>query len=170
MNYSDSPPSETQPALASFRIVVQMDSRHITPVRRVVAEIAKSIGLADDMASRLALAAHELMENALKYSVDPDRSVRLRLSIEAGQKAQVTVSNASNRACYEQTQQRVRQINRTDNPAELYQAMIAKSLKRKRGSGLGLARIRAEADMQLHCVLRGDMLSVRATLATGAQP
>ena len=46
---------------------------HITPARRVIADIARSIGLHDEVASRLALAAHELLENAVKYTLDQQR-------------------------------------------------------------------------------------------------
>lgn len=166
----ESAPSQTSggPAFATFRIVVHMDAGHITPARRVIADIARSIGLHDEVASRLALAAHELLENAVKYTLDQQRQVLLRLSIITGQKARVTVCNVSNRAIYQRMRRRLSRLNRSQDIAALYQSLIEKSIVRKAGSGLGLARIRAEADMKLFCAFAGDMLSVRAEVTTGA--
>ncbi len=164
------PPSATtgKPAFASFRIVVQLEAKHITPARRVIADIARSIGLRDEVAARLALAAHELLENAVKYTLDEQRQVLLRLSIVTGNKARVTVSNVSSPAIFRRMHRRLHELNRCRDIGALYQTLIEKSVARNRGSGLGLARIRAEADMKLYCTFRGDMLSVRAEVMTGA--
>ena len=44
----------------------------------------------------------------------------------------------------------------------LYDRMIARSTTRSFGSGLGLARIRAEAEMNLSYSLRGDEVTITA--------
>lgn len=160
--------SDGRAAFASFRIVMQLEAKHLTPARHVIANIAQSIDLDAEVASRLALAAHELLENAVKYSAAADRQVLLRLSIVRGSKASVTVCNASSREIYQRMQRRLRRLNRETDAAAYYQALIVRTMARQTGSGLGLARIRAEAEMKLYCAFRGDVLSVRAELTTGA--
>ena len=80
-----------------------------------------------------------------------------------GPKARVTVCNVSNRAIYQRMRRRLSRLNRSQDIAALYQSPDRKSIVRKAGSGLRLARIRAEADMKLFCAFAGDMLSVRAS-------
>ena len=153
-----------------FRLEVSMRVHHLTAVRRFVAELTDSVVHDGDLASRLALATHELLENAVKYSADPRRLVTLKLWADAERRIHVTVLNASSEALVAPLRELLRQLNEAPDPVANYQKMIKCSMERDSGSGLGLARIRAEGEMELSCELRGDQLSVSAQATMGEEP
>ena len=157
----------TQDAGIIFHLEVSMSVQHLTAVRRFVADLTDSVVHDPELASRMALATHELLENAVKYSSDPKRLVTLQLWAEAARSVHVTVLNASNEALVAPLRELVRELNAAPDPIANYQLMIARSLQQDSGSGLGLARIRAEAEMELSCEFRGDLLSVSAQATIG---
>jgi hypothetical protein len=161
--------AETDTGLV-FHLEVSMSVHHMTAVRRFVAELAHSIVKDLDLASRLALAAHELLENAVKYSVNPARLVTLRLSAVAERSVCITVMNASNEELAAPLYELVAELNGATDRQAHYQYMIQRSMDRESGSGLGLARISAEGDMHLNCELRRGILSVTAEARIGDRP
>jgi len=150
-----------------FRLEVQMGPAHLTAVRRLVVELAQPVVGDQDLVARLALATHELLENAVKYSADSRRLITLQLLADSQRKISVTVINVSNQALYQSLQRQLDQLNAATDPLQHYQRMINHSMHQETGSGLGLARIYAEADMSLHCELRDDQLFVRAETEMG---
>lgn len=164
-----SQPIETPVAESSviFRLEVQMGPAHLTAVRRLVVELAQPIVGDSELAARLALATHELLENAVKYSADARRLITLQLLATAQRKISVTVINVSNQALYESLKRKLDQLDAATDPMQTYHRMISHSMHQETGSGLGLARIYAEADMSLHCELKDDRLFVRAETEIG---
>jgi hypothetical protein len=150
-----------------FHLEVSMRADHLTAVRRFVADLTQSVVHDAELASRLAMSTHELLENAVKYSADPRRLVTLQLCAEADQCVQVTVLNVSNAALAASLHEWINRINESADPIASYHQMLTRSMDEDSGSGLGLARIRAEGNMELSCTLRGDMLAVRAQAAIG---
>ena len=72
---------------------------------------------------------------------------------------------ASNRATPEQAAELTRRIDAllgASNPTEFYVGLMRESALRD-GSGLGLARIRVEGEMQLSLTLDGDQVTISAT-------
>jgi hypothetical protein len=153
-----------------FNLEVSMGVQHLTAVRRFVADLTDSVVHDSDLASRLAMATHELLENAVKYSLDPSRMVTLRLWVEAARRVHVTVRNVSSEELVAPLREHLRLLSEAGDPVAFYQQMIAKSLARETGSGLGLARIFAEGGMRLSCSLQGDMLSINAQATLGETP
>jgi len=114
---------------------------------------------------RVALATHELLENAVRYAADDETRLRIEVAKDDDQSpTRVTVST-SNRAAPEDLQvvrSMFDEMLAEPDPFAFYQTLMRRTAKRDDGSGLGLARIRAEADMSLTYDVRGETLSVHA--------
>jgi hypothetical protein len=146
--------------LLSFRPDIPL----ISNVRRLAGDLMDSVILDPDASSRVALTVHELLENTLKYSTDGLAEVTLRVTQGQDGKRKVEV-RASNRATPEQSAELARRIDvllGASNPMEVYLALMRESALRD-GSGLGLARIRVEGEMQLSLTLDGDQVTISAT-------
>jgi two-component sensor histidine kinase len=129
----------------------------VPTVRRFVTEFYTQVFKDDEGTSRIAVATHELLENAVKYSVD--KSTRIRIGVRrTGDGRFVVTIETSNRA-------------RAADSLVHYQSVMRRNAKLTEGSGLGLARVSAETDMSLHCSVEGDtlFLTARGELAGGAR-
>lgn len=139
----------------------------VNEARRLVAALYEPLLGDADAASRIALATHELLENALKYSVDGATLIRVELSRHSKPgTVKVVTRNAitdQRREGLEEVFEEMRQAGCSDS---YYQHAMRRTLTLKRGSGLGLARIWAEGEMALsRCYEGGDVLiSAVATL------
>lgn len=136
--------------------------RLVANARALVKELCDDVLSDPDAASRIALTAHEMMENVVKYSAGGQSSVTVELRDRDGH-AYVLV-RTKNRAGPDQVE-RLRlvfdQIDRAADPLAFYDEAIVRSLKAE-GSGLGLARIRAEAEMSLAMSVEGDEVTLSA--------
>jgi hypothetical protein len=120
-----------------------------------------------DVASRIALAAHELLENATKYSVDGE--ARLRLEVEQSEPAPRLSIHVSNRSSPEeigQLQQRFEAMTEQPDAFRCYQKLLRLARGRHDRAGLGLARIQAEADVALSMEIEGDIVHIRGCTQT----
>jgi len=146
--------------LLSMRPNVQL----ISNTRRFAGDLLGSVLNDPDATSRVTLAIHELLENTLKYSTDGRAELALLVGEECEGRRTVEV-RASNRTTPEQAAELCRRIDalgRATDPMGLYVAMMRESVHRE-GSGLGLARIRVEGEMELSYALAGDEVTVSAT-------
>jgi two-component sensor histidine kinase len=135
----------------------------ISSTRRYVADLLDHVLVDPDATSRVAMTIHELLENVFKYSVDGCASVDIAVGDRAEQK--VVRIRATNRATEDrllELTQRLDELRGAEDPVQLYYRIIAQSAKRKEGSGLGLARIRAEGEMDLSYVVDGDLITIVA--------
>jgi hypothetical protein len=127
-----------------------------------VADLCEELLDDADATSRVAMAAHELMENVAKYSEGGQGSVEVELTQRDGHSyVQVSTRNRASRKQRETLQQLIGELRRADDPLAYYDSVIVKSL-RSEGSGLGLARIRAEADMDVALSIEGDDVKISA--------
>lgn len=118
--------------------------------------------------SRVQLAAHELAENVVKYTADQVCTVRVRSDRLARNGGAVSLSITTENAVLPEALNRVDAylcaLEAASNADHFYDEQIAETAKRVNGSGLGLARIRSEAGMEIHHRADGGRLCVTAVL------
>jgi hypothetical protein len=79
---------------------------------------------------------------------------------------EVRATNRAQPALVAELRRRIEALSGTDDPMELYVAVMRQSAQRD-GSGLGLARIVAEGEMNLACTVEGDEVTVKASAPVG---
>lgn len=114
------------------------------------------------VASQIALAAHELIENAIKYSAS-DRS-KIRIHVEERSRAMVvTVENDARRQDIATLVTEISAVADTKDPMEYYRNKIELAVKRTDGRAcLGLARIRFESQMSIKWTISGTRVRISA--------
>jgi anti-sigma regulatory factor (Ser/Thr protein kinase) len=135
----------------------------VTTVRRFVSEFYVQVLGDAEVTSRVAVATHELLENAVRYSTDGNTGVRIGVHREADA---ITITiDTHNRATPPNISMLLRSLEElaaAPDPDAYYQLLMRKSAKRTDGSGLGFGRIRAESDMTVSCQIEGDTVLLRA--------
>ncbi|MBX3216116.1 MAG: ATP-binding protein [Labilithrix sp.] len=136
----------------------------VSTVRRFVSDFYDELLQDRDASHRLGMATHEMLENAVHYSSDHRSELVVSLHRVSGQFL-VTI-RTTNRA----TDERLTKVRRAldevvtaEDPMDLYNQLVRRAAKRTDGgSGLGLGRIRAEADLALSYSIEGDTLVLTA--------
>ncbi|HKO48012.1 MAG TPA: hypothetical protein VJV79_09830 [Polyangiaceae bacterium] len=150
-------------ALVSLTLSFRPLANQIGPLRTLVSDLCKP-HLADaDGLSRLLLAAHELLENIVKYSVGEEAEFHLLVETKAS--GLVVRLRTKNRAAPERmadAQWRLDALANAGDPVAHYDELIRESAGRRDVSGLGLARIPAESEMQLRYATEQDWLILTA--------
>lgn len=141
----------------SFRPTIQL----ITIVRHTVSSLYERI-LGDAEASqRIALATHELLENTLRHSTDGNAVLNIRVDHAARR----VVIETRNRATEEKIAGLVAQaaeMNSRD-ANDYFVDIMGRCAARDEDGGLGLARIRAEAEMNIAVETDGDCVTIIAS-------
>jgi anti-sigma regulatory factor (Ser/Thr protein kinase) len=153
---------DTNHELACFELSFRPSIELVSLVRRFVEAFYAQILADADLASRVALATHELLENAVKYACDGETRIRMEIRTPAAHPQIQIVTR--NRALTEHARAvavRLDEMNTLGDPFGYYQALMKRTSKLR--GGLGLARIAAEAEMQITCAVDGDHVEVRAT-------
>ncbi len=147
-----------------LKLALTVSPRMVSAVRRLVDTFAEGLGADTDLSARVALTAHELFENVAKYGVD--RSGVLRLALvgdgERGRRLVIAVSNRARPAHVERLKVAFDEMNGGPDPTTFYFNLMMRDTKEGE-SGLGLARIRAEAEMALGLEVVGEEVSIIAT-------
>jgi hypothetical protein len=159
--------ARVSPGLPSFELSFRPSADLITLVRRFVADFYLKVLDSEDAASRLALATHELLENAAKYSIDGSAALYVQVDMANGTVDVKTTNRASPaqvallKTCFDE-------ISAAPSAMELYTLMLRRSAQRTTGSGgLGLARIWAESEMAIRLVVQGDRVEIHAQGSIG---
>ena len=141
--------SGPEPALLRFPPVKSFVAVATDFVRVYCAAVAPDA----DTLSRIALVAHELAENVVKYSAGGmcTMEVSIRVPETAGSAIELslTTSNAATPEQLDKAKNYLERLEKAENAERFYDQCIADSATRAVGSGLGLARIRAEGLMQI---------------------
>jgi hypothetical protein len=159
------------PTSATLDLSFSPSLRLIATVRRFVSEFYTEVLGNPDATSRLTIATHELLENAVKYSSDGHTSVHIAVIYAGGDTSTVTIDtrNRAAPAHLVTLAGMFDELGRAPTPMDFYQALMRRSAKRTEGSGLGLGRIHAEADMDLSYRVDGEMVLLRAQSAVSTR-
>lgn len=157
-----SPQSNEQ---ALFELRFQPTVALASTVRRFVSDFYRELLRDPDTSHKLAIATHEMLENAVHYS--SDRRSELLISAHRQGRDVAIVIRTKNRATSERlakVRAALDEVVGADDPGALYNVLVRRAAKRTDGgSGLGLGRIRAEADLTLSYAIEGDVIAVTAS-------
>lgn len=151
------------PARVSLTLSFQPLAEQIASLRGAVSDLcAPHVAEADEL-SRVLLAAHELLENIVKYSSGGLAEFHFSLeSAEGGLRALLRTKNRAEPERLSDTERRFDALAKAPDPVTHYDEMIRESASRRDGSGLGLARILAESEMALQHRVEDGILIITA--------
>ncbi len=151
---------------ASFSIRFSPSAKLIVVVRRFVQSFYTRVLEDSDMSSQLALATHELLENAVKYGTTNEAVLAISVAEvggRAGYEVDVSIRNSAEPEHIAAAKRLIEALNACDDTFVFYQEQILLASERETGSGLGLVRIAAEAGMNLQLDIADDELEIRAS-------
>ena len=141
-----------------FHVSFRPSTKLISTVRKFTETFYDQMLADHELSERAALATHELLENAVAYASDSEASVRVE--VQDGYLA-VKTWNRANPARIAELTAKIDALANAE-PASHYQSMMEQTAFRSEGSGLGLARIRAEAAMTITYELTADSVCIQA--------
>ena len=152
---------------ASFSIRFSPSAKLIVVVRRFVQSFYTRVLEDTEMSSQLALAPHELLENAVKYGTTSDAVLAISVVDAAeerrGYDVDVSIRNSAKPEHLAEAKRVIDALNACDDTFVFYQEQMLIASERETGSGLGLVRIAAEAGMTLQVDIVDDELEIRAS-------
>jgi hypothetical protein len=132
-------------------------------VRSIIVDVCSEYLDSYDTTQQLVVAVQELLENLVKYSDSGVSELDFELCLLDGEPT-VRIGTL-NRASEPHLSEAKRMLERTiaaPDPGELFQALVASSGERK-GSGLGLVRLRAESGLALSYAVENDRLRIEGS-------
>jgi two-component sensor histidine kinase len=147
-----------------FDLRIDPNPRFVSIVRRFVEAAFDRLLCDPEAVFRVAMCAHELLENAAKYSIGSKSLLRVSFRRTDDETAEVTLqlSNETTPEHIERLRQRVQAIASAADPQGHYYLLMRQTARTLDESGLGLARIRAEGDMDLALEVRGNTVDLLA--------
>jgi len=133
----------------------------IPSVRKFVSQFYDRF-VSKDVSFRIALTTHELLENAVKYSRDPDARVYVGVSGSGDGQVMVRVESRATEGNIVELQKLFTRMREMGNAEDFYQDRMRTAVSRNQGSGLGLARIWAEADFELDLSVETELVIITA--------
>lgn len=157
-------------AVPCFTLSFRPNSALVSSVRRFVADIWE-VWLSPELTSQVALASHELLENAVLHASDGQTEVHIEIEMQGGgQTVCIRTRNAASPENLDVLRAAFAELEAATDPEAYYQAMMRRTAKLTEGSGLGLARIRAETGMSMTLDIAEDQVSISARIDTRGSP
>src|SRR6478609_2974069 len=136
----------------------------VSPTRRIIEAKLGPVLEDEDAIFRVAMTAHELLENAAKYA--SDGHARLQLNVTPrGEDAivRVSVTNSSTPEHISQLGSCYAEMNAATDAMAHYFTLMRRNAKSGATSRLGLARVRAEGEMEIEVDIQGAVVKVTAS-------
>jgi hypothetical protein len=137
----------------------------VTALRRFLEVHYGRLACDAQLISRMAVTVHELLENAAKYSTGGGSRLRVEVDPTRPRTLTVSVANHADPRHLPGLQETINELSSAEDPLDVYQRYLLRAATRDEGSGLGLARIRVEADMAVELELTEGQICVRAISA-----
>ncbi len=135
----------------------------ISAVRRFVVDFFERVLSHGEIGDRLGLVAHELLENAVKYSTDPGAVISLLIvRSTATRQIRIQTQNSASPENIERLRAIAKAMEEANDAMAFYQRLMLDSARRSEGSGLGLARIWAEGEMRLSITIEENEVQLSA--------
>ena len=148
---------------AYFELNFSPNARLVPSVRRFVSEFYSHVLASPDFTSQLAVATHELLDNAVRYSLDGNTSIRIGIKrLPRSTRVTIDTRNRAPAMSIDAMRTVLDELASAADPDAHYQVLMRRSAKRVDGSGLGLGRVRAESGMALSYEVEEDSVHVRA--------
>lgn len=145
----------------SFEVTGNLTVDDVPEVRRFVEKLHRRVSNPDDL-SRVAMATHELLENAVKFSTDGSAGLRIEIG---GSEVTITTHNRARPGDLDELRQLADDLTSALDPMLFYLEQMRKSPSRV--GGLGLSRVAAEGEMKIELRLEGDIVKIRAEATLG---
>lgn len=135
--------------------------RMVSAISRLILEFCRGFIDDPDVADRFQMAAQELAENLAKYSAGNKVSLTAELRISPlGSVLELQAKNHSTPEQLKEVGQRLAELTTAADPIALYDRLIRETAPHQDGSGLGLARIRAEGALNVDYSIEGSELTI----------
>ncbi len=134
----------------------------VSIVRRFVEESFEKLVGDPEAVFRVSLAVHELLENAAKYAVGDKTGLTVHFESN-GSAARIKLTNHTTPEHIARLRACIDEIQASPEPFVLYQSLMRRTFGVQDESGLGLARIRAEGELDLSLEIEGSMVTITAS-------
>lgn len=142
---------------AAFELSAALEADEVGDVRRLVYKLQRRWTSNTELSARTAVAIHELLENAIKFSADGKTWVRLET--EADQ-IRITTRNRASRDDADTLVALVRDLSAATDAMTFYVGLMANAPNTR--GGLGIGRVAAECEMSVRCTVVDDLVEIEA--------
>lgn len=155
---------------ATFATSFPPEAQLVAAVRRFVSDFYARVLRDAESSSRVALATHELLENAVTYCARGDVTIRVSVSpFRSRYLVRVRTRNAASRRDIADLERTLDELESSPDPRTYFERRMRETTHEPSGSGLGLARICAEAGMEIKCTTTGDEIEIAAQTVLGVE-
>jgi hypothetical protein len=152
----------------TFELTFQPDLDLVTDVRDFVETFSLRVLDDRDLSGRLAIATHELLENAVKYARGGETSLRVDVVPAPGARAiRVRTRNRADDRHVTTLRVYLDEIRASADPLAYYHQRMQRAARVAGAAQLGLARVQCEAEMALSCSIEGDTVTIHAEATSG---
>lgn len=143
-----------------LRLDFSQRPEYVSNARRLIAELCEAELGRGTEASNWVMVSQELLENLAKYAAPGRADLDFELSLRNGRpSARLTTRNEASEQRLNQATTLLGRITQAQDPVGLYDELVASSSGGTR-SQLGLARVRAEAGLELGYAVSGAWLEI----------